>query len=365
MRDAGDHHEHIAIYSDDVLVFSKKPLVILKGLEALFPLKGVGKPEFYLGGDVGLRDTEHGTVHTFSAKTYIKNVFEKIECLFETTLKNYGSPLEGGYHPELDTTDLLMGDEVNKCRMLVGCANWAVTLGRFDIHFATSTMGRCNAAPREGHLKTMLRVFGYLKHNSKRKLVANCYSLDCTKVERVKHEWSELHPDAREELPEDMPEPKGKAVKMTTFFDADHAHDLETRRSVTGVLIPLNSMPTLWHSKRQATVESSTYGSELVAARIATKLTIAMRYKLRMLGAPIDGETLLLGDNESVITNCSLPSSWLKKKHNAIAHHKVREAVAAEIITLGHVSGEKNVADLLTKALGPIHHFPLVKELLV
>ena len=94
-----------------------------------------------------------------------------------------------------------------------------------------------------------------------------------------------------------MPELKGKVVKMTVYFDTDHAHDLETRRSVTGVLLMLNHTPINWYSKRQSTVETSTYGSELIAARIATELTIAMSYKLRRLGAPIMCEALLLGDS--------------------------------------------------------------------
>ena len=112
-------------------------------------------------------------------------------------------------------------------------------------------------------------------------------------------------------------------------------------------------------------MESSTYGSELVAARIATELTIAMEYKLRMLGIPIDSETMLLGDNASVITNCSLPSSTLKKKNNAIAHHRVREAVAAGIIHLGYIPSKENIADILTNPLGPILHYDSMKDILV
>ena len=127
----------------------------------------------------------------------------------------------------------------------------------------------------------------------------------------------------------------------------------------------LNKTPIQWYSKRQGTVESSTYGSELVAARIATELTIAMRYKLRMLGVPIEGPAMMLGDNMSVITNCSLPSSSLKKKHNSIAYHSVREAVAAGLIKLAHVPGKSNVADILTKPLGPILHYPLMKQYIV
>ena len=46
----------------------------------------------------------------------------------------------------------------------------------------------------------------------------------------------------------------------------------------------------------------------------------------------------------------TLPSSSLKKKHNAIAYHKVRESVAAGIVQIHHIEGKENVADILTKA---------------
>ena len=83
------------------------------------------------------------------------------------------------------------------------------------------------------------------------------------------------------------------------------------------------------YSKRQSTVESSTYGSELVAARIATDMAVEIRYTLQMLGVPIDGSVLMLGDNKSVVMNTTIPSSALKKKHCAVAYHQVCEAVAA------------------------------------
>ena len=75
------------------------------------------------------------------------------------------------------------------------------------------------------------------------------------------------------------------------------------------------------------------------------------RYKLRMMGMPISGASLLFCDNKGVVLNTTLPSSTLKKKHNAIAYHRVREAVAAKIINIHHIDGKENVADLLTKAL--------------
>ena len=133
-------------------------------------------------------------------------------------------------------------------------------------------------------------------------------SLPMNKGDPIEHNWGEVYPDSFEELPPDMLEPKGKPVLITGYVDADHAHDLVTRRSVTGVLILLNSTPIKWYSKRQNTVETSTYGSELVAARIATELIMEMRYKLRMLGVPILGSAALYGDNQSVVLNTTVPS---------------------------------------------------------
>ena len=59
-------------------------------------------------------------------------------------------------------------------------------------------------------------------------------------------------------------------------------------------------------------------------------------------------------DNEGVVKNTTVPESTLKKKHNAIAYHFVREAAAGGWIEIAKVSGEENLSDVLTKPLaGP------------
>ena len=58
----------------------------------------------------------------------------------------------------------------------------------------------------------------------------------------------------------------------------------------------------------------STYGAELlVAARIAVDMVIELWYMLCMLGVPVDGPSLMLGDTNSVVLNTSVPASVLKK----------------------------------------------------
>jgi hypothetical protein len=61
--------------------------------------------------------------------------------------------------------------------------------------------------------------------------------------------------------------PFGKQVILTHYVEANLYHNVLTGRSVTGVLHFLNGTPIDWYSKKQAAVESATYGSEFVAAR--------------------------------------------------------------------------------------------------
>jgi hypothetical protein len=83
-------------------------------------------------------------------------------------------------------------------------------------------------------------------------------------------------------------------------------------------------------------------------------MIIEYRYKMRMMGFKITQPSVLLVDNDAVVKNTSLPSSSLKKKHNAIAYHKVREAVAAGIVKIAHARSHENRADVLTKPPSPL-----------
>ena len=73
----------------------------------------------------------------------------------------------------------------------------------------------------------------------------------------------------------------------------------------------------------------------------------------------------MYGDNQSVVINTSNPSSTLKKKHNALAYHRTREAIAAGVIDFRFVRSEENFADLLTKALSLRIFQNLMKQLLM
>ena len=132
---------------------------------------------------------------------------------------------------------------------------------------------------------------------------------------------------------------KSKEIQLTVFKNASHGSNLTTRLSVTGIIIFHGHAPIKFYSKRENTVETSTYGAELVAFHLAVEQLLDIRNKLRMMGIKVEKTSQILGDNKAVIMNMQLPSSTLKKKHNSIAFHKSREAIAAGICQAEHING--------------------------
>ena len=76
-----------------------------------------------------------------------------------------------------------------------------------------------------------------------------------------------------------------------------------------------------------------------------------LRYKLRMMGIPVEGPAYIQGDNQSVLANTTIPDSTLKKKSQSIAYHFVREGAARDEWRTAYVNTHDNEADLLTKVL--------------
>ena len=154
-----------------------------------------------------------------------------------------------------------------------------------------------------------------------------------------------------EEDPPNMPEPLGKEVVISAFLDAIHAGNKITRRSHTGIIIFINNVLIQVFCKRKNTVESSTFGSELVALRIGRDLVSALRIKLKCFGVPIRGPANVFSDYEALYKNVSNPESTLNKKHNAINYHVCHEAVAAGIMCMGKEDTHTNPADAFTKLM--------------
>ena len=161
----------------------------------------------------------------------------------------------------------------------------------------------------------------------------------------MKCDWSyTVYGNVQEIIHNNCPKPLGKSVTTTTTLDANLLHCLATGASLMACLHFCNQTPTDWYSKKQATVEMATYGSEFVAAKTATEQIMDMRCILRYLGVPIKSKSYMFGNNRSVVTSATLPHSNLSKRHNILAFHRVREAITAKIIDFHWIQSEYNLS---------------------
>ena len=125
-----------------------------------------------------------------------------------------------------------------------------------------------------------------------------------------------------------MPQPRGLGFVLRAKVDADHADDTVTRRSRTGSLIHLNCSTIYIFSKNHTSVDSSSFGSELLATKQCCEYLRGLRYKLRMMGIPCEGPAYISGDNQSVLANRTIQNSTLKKNSQSSAYNFIRGGAA-------------------------------------
>ena len=248
----------------------------------------------------------------------------------------------------------------------MGKLQWLVALGRFDIHAQVATMSRFRVAPRQGHMDRLKRIYSYAIRTKDYAIRFRTDQPDYSFLPDQDFDWTySVYGNVYDILPDDMPDPLGEAVTTTTTMDANLNHCLATEKSLTGCLHFVNKTPVDWYSKKQATVETATYGSEFVAAKTATEQIMDIRQTMRYLGAPIATKSFLFGDKGSVVTSATLPHSTLTKRHNILAFLRVREAIATKLMAFYWIQSAYNLTDMLSKHWDHPTVYPMILKLLI
>ena len=142
-------------------------------------------------------------------------------------------------------------------------------LGCIDIHLKLTLMPQYHMNMREGCLEAIYLIFHFLwKNPKKRQVMDPSTTMIYESVFHYNDYWVEFYGDVVEEDPPQMPDPRGEPVSTSTFVDSEHASNVITRRSHTGILLFICNGIIKALIKQQKTAESSTFGSEMVALRI-------------------------------------------------------------------------------------------------
>ena len=355
-----EYYQYVLLYTDDILAIMEEPERFLReelGKRFTLKEKSIGPPEQYLGNKVSLVTLENGTkCWSFSSSQYVQAAVKNVEDY--RTRANLGplpktkSPWPTNYRPESDITSELGPKEASYYQSLIGVLRWIVELGRGDLAMEVSAMASVMALPRQGHLNTVFQMFSFLKSKHNGVMVFDPTEPNIDLSQFPIEDWSASpYSPCKEDLPTNAPAPKGIGFTMRAFVDSDHAGDSVTRRSRTGFIVFLNSAPIFVYSKKQGSCETSSFGSEFIAMKTCCEYLRGLRYKLRMMGIPVEAPAYVFGDNQSVLSNSTKPHLVLKKKSSSIAYHFVREGVAKNEWRTAYLNTHLNPSDMCTKSL--------------
>jgi len=298
--------------------------------------------EGYLG--TSLKRIEDGRIQ-MNSEDYIKEAIRKYEAKFDICLKKENIPMAKDAHPELDDSDFLNTEAHKQFQHIIGLGQWIVLTGRIDITYAVSSLARFASSPREQHIIMARRILGYLKKFSKKGIVIDPRPPTISEDEDDKKRYEDFGHQYRyfkEPIDPEFPDAMIEELLSSIFVDADHAHDVVTGRSITGLRAFIGSTPIYSKSKRQSCVNTSTYGAELTVLKAAVELAITLRYHLRSIGIKITKPTKIFVDNKSVVVNAVNPACSLNKKAIALSYHFVRQHQAAEVINIFHITRSEN-----------------------
>jgi hypothetical protein len=227
----------------------------------------------------------------------------------------------------LDTT------QHNLYQALVGSLLYAANITRIDVCYAVSQLCRFTSKPSLHHLQAAYRVLKYLNDTSNL-----CLEFGSA-------------PNTGEEL------------NITAYSDADFAGDKIERKSTSGSVIKFNGDIIKWVSKKQKSVATSTMESEYYAVSETTKEIL---WALNWIKEVFELQQIakLYCDNKAAIQYSKNDSAHDRSKHIDIRYHFVRDEIKKGRIIVNWIETSKQLADILTKALGRHIHTNLRNQLM-
>ncbi|GJZ30303.1 putative RNA-directed DNA polymerase [Tanacetum coccineum] len=325
VKNVGSVFLYVLVYVDDLAITGNDELEIenfKRFLKNKFKIKDLGKLKYFLGIEV--LKTKTGL-----CLTQRKYCLELLHDFGLLGCKPVMTPL-----PE---NIVLAHKESENDKFLVNFANYQrlvgkliyLTLTRPDISYVVHCLSQHMHSPLKSHLDIAMRVLKYLK-------LAPGYGIQFSK--------------------------RNSVFDINAFFDSDWAKCPVTRRSVSGYCVFVNGCLVSWKSKKQSTLSRSSAEAKY---RSMASVTCEIMWIVKIMkDLNVDNmiPANLYCDNKSAIQIAANPVMHEKTKHFDLDVHLVRKKVSFGLIKTVKVDSRKNVADVLTKALGSYQHSYLVKK---
>ncbi|CAM8894044.1 unnamed protein product [Rhodiola kirilowii] len=297
------------IYVDDIVFGSSNQKLVDKFVQQMqrkFQMSMVGEMCYFLGLQV--KQKVDGIF--ISQSKYVRNLIKKFDLENATHKRTPAAT-----HVKVTKDEAGAKVDQTLYRSMIGSLLY-LTASRPDIAHEVGVCARYQANPNESHLMNVKRIIRYVCGTAD-------YGLWYT---------------------------KDTNSCLVGYCDVDWTGNAEDRKSKSGGCFFLGNNLVSWFSKKQNSISLSTAEAEYIAAGSSCTQMLWMKQMLKEYGVKQDVMTLYC-DNMSAINISKNPVQHSRTKHIDIRHHFIRELVEKKIITLTHVSTEKQLADIFTKAL--------------
>jgi hypothetical protein len=304
----------IALYVDDILVFSKATKDIdwtKKKLKEFHPMKDSGLAKKILGIRI----------------TWLPNGGIRLDQEFYATqmLKEFGMdhskdrilPLGPSTNLSADS-QRLPKDLHSKFRRIIGRLTYLAGGTRSDIQFPVNRLSQHLAEPAKVHLEAVKRILRYVHGTIK-------YAITYRALGE-----------------------KG-SDKLVGYTDASYANATKGR-STSGYIFMLAGGPVSWSSRKQPITATSSSEAEYIAASDGAKQAVWLRHFLHSIQKGSKGPTPFYMDNQSAMKLSDNPVLHSRSKHILIRYHAIRDFINHREINPIYISTTDMLADSLTKA---------------
>jgi hypothetical protein len=298
------------VYVDDIVIAGSTPDVVdvlVRSLAATFPIKDLGRLEYFLGLEAAYNSG--GMILT--QKKYALDLLHRVNmenCNPATT------PLAVSETLSRNTGTLLNSDDSHRYRSVVGGLQY-LTLTWLDISFAVNKVCQFLSQPTDVHWESVKRILRYVKGT-------------LTTGLRIY---------------------KSSSTVISIFTDADWAGCVDDRRSTSGFAVFVGANLISWSSKKQPTVSRSSTEAEYKALANGAAEAIWVDSLLKELGVIRQRTPILWCDNLGATYLTANPVFHARTKHIEIDFHFVRERVAAGDLDVRFISTRDQLADVLIK----------------
>ena len=303
----------VVVYVDDLLVTGSSLGMIIdfkKDMAAKFDMTDLGKLSYYLGIEVTQRK---GSI-VLSQEKYAARIIK------EAGMKGCNStqiPMDEGL--KLGKADEEKGVDEREYRRNIGCLRYLIHT-RPDLACSVGILSRYMHNPKESHKVALKQVLRYLQGTLSHGLIF-------------------------EARPQEG---------LVGYSDSSYNVDPDDGKSTTGHIFYFGGNPITWCSQKQEIVALSSCEAEFMAATETAKQAIWLQDLLSELFGGNSKKVVIRINNKSAIALSKNPVFHGRSKHIHTRFHFIRECVEKGLMSIEHVAGVKQKADILTKALGRI-----------